>query len=112
MRAADVQLLQLLLLEQGRHEGCSINGHLFGQLIVPLLDLVLALNTLLLHLLLDLFELILLLRLQLLLLLGVLLLGGTCNLQLELRLNLLIGLVLSFSVLLLELCDFVLFLFL
>lgn len=107
-----VELLHLLLLEQRADKGRSVDRHLLGQLVEPVLDLVFAFNTLLLHLLLDLLELFLLLLVELLLFLGVFILGCARDLEFEFLLDLLISLVLGLGVFLLELGDFVLLLLL
>jgi len=111
-RAACVVFPHLLFLEQSRHESCGVNRDLLGQLIESLLDLVLALDSFLLHLLFDLLQLFLLLRFQLGLLLCIFVFGCASNLQFELLLDFLVRLVLGLGVLFLELSDLVFLLFL
>ena len=102
----------LFLLEKCLDEAVGIDSDLLSELIVSLLNLVLAFDTLLLHLGLDLFHLILLLLLKCLLLLGVLLLGGQSDRHLELLFDRQVGLVFGLSVFFLELLNLVVFLLL
>lgn len=102
----------LLLFEKGVHELGDINGDLLGKLVVPVLNLVLALGASLSHLFLHLLKLILLLLFQLSLLLRVLLLDSQGELHLELLLHLRYGFILRLSVLLQKLFNLVVFLLL
>ena len=107
LRARIELLFHLAFLQQCRYKGSRVNGHLLGQLIETVLDLVLTLNTLFLHFLVDLLQLFFLLLLELLLLLHVFVLGRASYLQFEFLLYFLISLVFSLGVLFLELSDFI-----
>ena len=102
----------IFLLQEGFDELRGINSHLFRQLIEAVFDLVLAFDALLLHLYLDVFQVLFLFLLQLGLLLCVLLLHSQCDLYLVLLFDLRVGLVLSLGVFFLELFDFVILLLL
>ena len=107
LRARIELLFHLAFLQQGRNKGGCVNSHLLGKLIETVLDLVLTLNTLFLHFLVDFFQLFFLLLLELLLFLHVFVFGGTGYLQFEFLLYFLISLVFSLGVLFLELSDFI-----
>lgn len=95
----------LFLLKQRFHELLDVDVDLLGQLVVPLLDLVLALGTLLRHLGVDLFELLFLRGFKLRLFLGVLLFSSERDLHLKTLLDVLLSLVLILRVFLLELLN-------
>ena len=105
-------LLHFSLLEKRGHKRRRVNLDLLSKLVEAILDLVLALDSFLLHFLFDLLEFFFLLLLKLLLLLRVLFFCGAGELQFKLLLNFLIGLIFSFSMILLELGDFIFFLLL
>ena len=102
----------LLLIEKGVHKLTSIDRHLLGQFIEAFLDLVLALDTFLLHFDFDLLQLLFLLLFQLDLLLGILLLCCQGKLYLEPLLDFARSLILRFSVFFQEVLNFIIFLLL
>ena len=98
---------KLLFLEQSTHKTRCVDCHLLSQFIKALLDFVLSFHAFLLHFSFDSFELILLLLLKLCFFVGILLLGGKSDLDLELLLHFLIRFVLGFGVFFLKLFNFV-----
>ena len=110
-RRAHIELLfHFSFLEQCRHESRSVDLNLLRKLVKAIFDLVLALDSFLLHFLIDLLHFFFLLLLKLMFLIHVFFFSGTGYLQFELLLYFLVGLVFSFSMIFLELSDFVLFL--
>lgn len=94
------------------HKFRSVDSHLLGELVEPLLDLVLAFDASLEQLSLNFLHFVFLLALKRCLFFGVALFLGHGNLQLELLLDFLEGLVLGLGMLLQELLDLVVLLLL
>ena len=105
-------LTYLFLLEKGIDELGDVDGDLLGQLVEVLLDLILSFDPFLLHLHVNILQVLFLLQLELGFLLRVLLFGGDADLHLVLLLHLLARLVFGFGVFLLELFDFIVLLLL